>query len=104
MFAAEIPVISLCTRLSRRISRASSKTGRTMDDITAQQDPRSRINQVIADRLPSTAEEIAEASGLDPVTTTALLHEMASRNRIMFNPLTKRFSLPRARPGAGIAA
>ncbi len=75
-----------------------------MDDTTVLQDPFSHISRVVSDMLPSTAEEIAEASGLDSVSTAAFLNEMAGRNRIMFNPLTKRFSLPRARAGAGIAA
>lgn len=104
MFATESSVVSLCARLSGRKSRASNKADRCMDSETTPQDPRSLILEALADMLPSTAEELAETTGFDPVTTTACLDELAARNRVMFNPLTKRFSLPKARTAAGIAA
>lgn len=75
-----------------------------MDETAQLQDPRSLICKAMAEMLPSTAEEIAEAAGLDPATTAAYLDEMAARYRVMFNPLTKCFSLPKAWLNPGLAA
>ncbi|WP_193369126.1 hypothetical protein [Pelagibius marinus] len=75
-----------------------------MDKETISEDPRRLICDALADMLPSTAQEIAEATRLDPVTAAACLDELVARYRVMFNPLTKRFSLPKAWPTSGIAA
>ena len=40
----------------------------------------------------------------DLVTAAAYLDELARSYRVMFNPLTKRFNLPKAWPNSGIAA
>ena len=104
MFAAEIRVTSLRSRFSPWGQGTCRKTERNMDDKATNDDPRSRISQILAEMLPSTVEEIAAAVGLDAVTAAACLDDLAGRNRVMFNPLTKRFSLPRAWPGPGIAA
>src|SRR3546814_11961762 len=45
--------------------------------------------------VPATAGEISEATGLDSLVTEATLEHMAARYQVMFNPLTKRFSLPK---------
>ena len=104
MFAVESPVVSFCARLSGRKERASNKADRCMDKNPSSPDPRRLIYAALADMLPSTAEEIAEATGIEPVTATACLDELTCRYRVMFNPLTKRFSLPKAWPTSGIAA
>ncbi len=104
MFAAEIPVISFSARLVGHKSRASNKADSCMNSKTASQEPRSLICTALADMLPSTTEEIAEATGLDPLTAEAHLDDLARRYRVMFNPLTKRFSLPKAWPKTGVAA
>ncbi len=104
MFAVESPVVSFCARLSGRKARASNKADRCMDNKPASQDPHRMICDALADMLPSTAQEIAEATRLDPVTAAAYLDELAARSRVMFNPLTKRYSLPKAWPASGIAA
>jgi DNA-binding IclR family transcriptional regulator len=66
--------------------------------------PQERIRSALADMLPSTAAEIAEATGLEAVTAAACLEALAARCEVMFNPLTKRFSLPKSRPSVGLAA
>lgn len=104
MFAVESPAVSFCARLSGRKARESNKADCCMDNIPTSQDPRRMICDALADMLPSTAEEIAEATGLAPVAAAALLDELATRSRVMFNPLTKRYSLPKAWPASGIAA
>ena len=104
MFAAEIPVISLTARLAGRKSRASNKADTPMISKPSSQDPRRLICAALADMLPSTSEEIAEATRLDPVTAVAHLEELTRSYQVMFNPLTKRFSLPKTWPKAGLAA
>lgn len=104
MFAAESPVTSICARLSGLTSRASNKAESDMDKEATSLDPRSAICTALADMLPSTAAEIAEAAGLDAAAAAACLDDLARRNRVMFNPLTKRFSLPKPWLTAGIAA
>jgi DNA-binding IclR family transcriptional regulator len=66
--------------------------------------PQERIRSALADMLPSTAAEIAEATGLEAATAAACLEALAARCEVMFNPLTKRFSLPKSRPSVGLAA
>ncbi|GAB4394874.1 MAG: hypothetical protein Tsb0032_24050 [Kiloniellaceae bacterium] len=104
MFAAETPVISICARLSGLKSRASNKARRNMNSDNSFRDPGSLICAALAEMLPSTAEEIASATGLEPAKAAACLDELARRYRVMFNPLTKRFSLPKAWPQGGVAA
>ncbi len=104
MFAVESPVVSFCARLSGRKARTSNKAVRCMDQKPVSQDPLRLICDALADMQPSTAEEIAEATGLPPVAAAAHLEELAACYRVMFNPLTKRFSLPKAWPTPGIAA
>jgi hypothetical protein len=104
MFAVESPVVSFCARLSGRKQHASNKAGRSMENEPTSQDPRRIICDALADMRPSTAAEIAEATGLDKVTAAAYLDELSARYRVMFNPLTKRYSLPKAWPTSGIAA
>src|SRR3546814_20630849 len=87
MFAYDLPVAAVYARLSGRPRNA----GLTVP--TAE--PQEAIRQALADMVPSTAEEIAEATGLDQVVVDATLDRMAARYRVMFNPLTKRFSLPK---------
>ncbi|MEO3430367.1 hypothetical protein AAFN88_16035 [Pelagibius sp. CAU 1746] len=104
MFAVESRAVSLCACFARRKFRSRDKVGLHMDSKPASQDPRLLICRVLADMPPSTAEEIAQATGLDPETAAGHLDKLAAAYRIMFNPLTKRFSLPKARPAAGMAA
>jgi DNA-binding IclR family transcriptional regulator len=62
------------------------------------------ICEALAVMRPSTAAEIAEATDLDPVAAARSLDFLARQQRVMFNPLTKRFSLPRPRTAPGLAA
>lgn len=87
MFAVDLPVAAFCARLSGR--------ARNPDLTVAALEPQEVIRQALAEMVPSTAEEIAEATGLDAVVVDATLDHMAARCRVMFNPLTKRFSLPK---------
>jgi hypothetical protein len=104
MFVTEIPVIALCARLTRRKARASSKSNGMMDKIATTQDTCNLICRILAEMLPSTVEEVAQATGLTPMAAAAHLDILAARYRVMFNPLTKRFSLPKAWPSTDMAA
>lgn len=66
--------------------------------------PEDLVCHVLAEMVPSTAEEIAEATGLAPATIEACLDRLTAHYRVMFNPLTKRYSLPRAASRPAVAA
>jgi hypothetical protein len=100
MLAKDIPVISLCARLAGRSTPGTVAPAAS----AACGNPRLLIQMVLAEMLPSTVEEIAEAAALEAAATLACLEKMAARNRVMFNPLTKRFSLPKVLPATEIAA
>ena len=101
MFALEIPRLYFYGRIPR--AQSAAKRCETTQDCTFLS-PQERILEVLEGMLPSTAVEIAEAAGLDPVTAAACLDALAARCRVMFNPLTKRYSLPRAFLKSGLAA
>jgi hypothetical protein len=97
MFAVDLPVAaSLCARFSGRSGNAAraARAG----------EPRDLIRQALAEMVPSTAEEIAEAILLDPLMVEATLEQMTTHYQVMFNPLTKRFSLSKGRIVGGLAA
>ncbi|WP_340119637.1 hypothetical protein [Pelagibius sp. 7325] len=100
MFSVEIPVIAFYARFPG----LSSRINRTMDQKPSIADAQSAILDALGQMLPSTAAEIAEAAGLDPLVAAARLDDLAQRYRVMFNPLTKRYSLPKGTPVTGIAA
>ncbi len=75
-----------------------------MNQTTPDHDLKTAICRALAQMLPATAEEIAESLGFEPGTVSAGLHQLMCRHRVMFNPLTKRYSLPKIQPGAGLAA
>lgn len=104
MFAVERSVISLRARLSARKSRAIDYAVARRNDKMNPQDPHALIRDTLADLLPSTVEEIAEATGLAAAVTAECLDALCARCRVMFNPLTKRYSLPKLRTQAEIAA
>jgi len=101
MFAVEIPRIYFYARLPGlpQISKRRAEMSQIVETT-----PQERIRSALAEMLPSTAAEIAEATGLDPVSAAACLEALAARCEVMFNPLTKRFSLPKSRPLVGLAA
>ena len=101
MFAVEIPGLYFYGRLPKVRKAMSARTREQSIEVAS---PQERVRAALAAMLPSTAEEIAEASGLDPVTAAALLDEMAARCRVMFNPLTKRYSLPKRPLRTAVAA
>ncbi|HIC82206.1 MAG TPA: hypothetical protein EYH07_18695 [Kiloniellaceae bacterium] len=68
------------------------------------EDPRALLTGALADMLPSTLEEVALAAGLEPATAAAYLADMSARCTVMFNPLTKRYSLPKTAFGSPLAA
>jgi len=92
MPVCEFSVISLCARFAGRPGRQSAT------------DLEAKLRLVLAEMLPSTLEEIAEAAALETAVTLACLEDMAAGSRVMFNPLTKRFSLPRSAAAGGLAA
>src|SRR3546814_9703017 len=89
MFAVDLPVASLYARFAGR-GREVRRTARAGE-------PQDLIRQALAEMVPATAGEISEATGLDSLVTEATLEHMAARYQVMFNPLTKRFSLPQLR-------
>ena len=66
-----------------------------MQQTSTSRDLQDLICAALAEVVPPTAEEVAEAIGLDPASVEAELEQLAVRRRVMFNPLTKRFSLPK---------
>lgn len=104
MFAVESPVIAFYARFSGLTRRPTIRTQHPMDHQASAPDPQRAILGALAEMLPSTSEEIAETAGLDPVTAAASLDALTARYRVMFNPLTKRYSLPKTAPATGIAA
>lgn len=104
MFSVEIPAIAFYARFPGLSRNSSRRTDRTMDQKPTIADAQSAILAALGQMLPSTAAEIAEAAGLDPVVTAARLDDLAERYRVMFNPLTKRYSLPKGTTITGIAA
>lgn len=106
MFAVEIPRFYFYARfpgLTHSSKRRAAMT-QTPENPMAESTPQEQIRSALADMLPSTAAEIAEATGLEPVTAAACLDALAARCEVMFNPLTKRFSLPKATPKSALAA
>ena len=95
MFVPDLPVSSFYARLSGRTSRSISRRDGVMPQTASSNDPQALICSALAEMVPSTAEEIAEATGLDAATAQLCLERLAGRYRVMFNPLTKRFSLPK---------
>lgn len=104
MFAAEIRLTALAPLFRQGGGRVSRKTERRMNDTIHPRDAQTLICEALAQMTPSTAEEVAEASGLDLDAAAAQLEELTRRQRVMFNPLTKRFSLPKAGTLPGLAA
>jgi len=104
MFSIEIPTIAFYARFPGLSRQTSSRTDRIMDQKSSNPDAQSAVLDALGQMLPSTAPEIAEAAGLDPVVAAACLDGLAQRYRVMFNPLTKRYSLPKAVAVTGIAA
>lgn len=106
MFAVEIPRLYFYARFPGlpQISKRRAAMTQTSENRMADTTPQEQIRSVLADMLPSTAAEIAEATGLDPVTAAACLDALAARCEVMFNPLTKRFSLPKATLKKALAA
>jgi len=101
MFAVEIPRSYFYARFPGLPQISKHRAAMTH---AAETTPQERIRSALADMLPSTAAEIAEAAGLEPVTAAACLEALAARCEVMFNPLTKRFSLPKSGLQTGLAA
>lgn len=104
MFAVEIPRLYFYARFPGLPQVSKARTAMTQTPEAPETAPQDRIRRVLAEMLPSTAAEIAEAAGLDPVTAGACLEALAARCEVMFNPLTKRYSLPKAPSTHALAA
>lgn len=63
-------------------------------------DPSVRLIAALAEMLPSTLDEVAAAAEVERTTADAYLACMSARCEVMFNPLTKRYSLPRPTAGS----
>lgn len=76
-----------------------------MEQRADSRDPQALVCAALAEMVPSTAAEIAEACGLEAAETEACLERLTASCRVLFNPLTKRYSLPRGwRATGGLAA
>ena len=104
MFAAEIRAKALPRWFQPQGRGAEGKTEHPMTDEACTSAPETLICEALAVMTPSTAAEIAEATDLDPVAAARCLDVLVRQQRVMFNPLTKRFSLPRPRTAPGLAA
>ena len=106
MFAAQTNILTLlCDTLQQPFER-HGRTPRkpANENPPGLDDPRGRLAAALADMLPSTLDEVAQAAGLEPATAQAFLAEMGARSQVMFNPLTKRYSLPRGAVESSFAA
>lgn len=104
MFAVEIAAFPIYARLSCR-PECSKRSPRAMKQTAERRDPQALVCTALAEMVPSTAAEIAEATGLDLATAEASLERLTATFRVLFNPLTKRYSLPKAwRTSGGLAA
>lgn len=101
MFAVEIPRLYFYARFLGARKIMDAPTSKHPLSTTS---PQERILEALVSMLPSTAAEIADAAGLDPVTGAACLEALAARCEVMFNPLTKRYSLPKATSTRALAA
>lgn len=108
MFTVEMPAIPFNARLSGRAAQRFSRSERAMQQNaparSPAQGPHEQICAVLAEMVPSTAAEIAEACALDQATVEACLDSLTARCLVMFNPLTKRYSVPKAQRAPGLAA
>lgn len=106
MFANQTnPFALLCQSLQQPFDRRGRDSQKLGNDAPQDlDDPRRRLTAALAEMLPSTLEEVAQAADLELPTAQAYLAEMAARSRVMFNPLTKRYSLPRFAGDSGFAA
>ncbi len=106
MFAAQTnPVILLCQAFRHAASlRKRGPQRRLSGAPQSAADPRQRLIAALAQMLPSTQEELAQVVQLEMPTVQAYLADMAARSEVMFNPLTKRYSLPRPAKAQGFAA
>ena len=104
MFAVDSSVVSLRALLSGQKRRANLEHARCRSDSMSSNTAHSLICDALAEMLPSTLEELAQATQLDAAAAAACLEDLAGRSRVMFNPLTKRYSLPKAALRPGIAA
>ena len=86
-------VALLCVSLKQSVTRRGGTPQHDNKDVV--DDPRQRLTAALAEMLPSTLEEVARAAGLELQTAQAYLGEMSAHSRVMFNPLTKRYSLPK---------
>ena len=102
MFAARATLLtmageSLLRPLSKNHGRKPQHQDRQPQDLN---DPSARLIAALAEMLPSTLDEIAEAAAVERTTAEAYLARMSARCEVMFNPLTKRYSLPRPTAGS----
>jgi len=104
MFAVEMTAIPFYARLSPRAAQRLSRSERAMQQKAPVSGSHDLICAALAEMVPSTAEEIAEATGLAAGTVEACLEGLTARCRVMFNPLTKRYSLPKVYRAPGLAA
>lgn len=101
MLNVETPAIPFYVRLSEPEPHNDRRSATAMEQEPAMQ---VLVCQALAGMVPSTAAEVARVTGLDPATAETCLERLAARYRVMFNPLTKRYSLPRVVTHSPIAA
>ena len=103
MIPVQADLVALfCESLKQSVARGGGTPRHENKD--GLDDPRQRLTAALAEMLPSTLEEVALAAGLELPTAQAYLAEMSARSQVMFNPLTKRYSLPRYLGNGSFAA
>jgi len=78
MFAVEIPAFPFYARLSGRLE-CSKRSRHAMEQKAASRDPQALICEALAEMVPSTVTELAEATGLDAATTEDCLDPFWTR-------------------------
>ncbi|WP_299619822.1 hypothetical protein [Pelagibius sp.] len=106
MFAAQATLLTMASEsLLRPLGkRPAHKPQRQDRSSLGLDDPSARLLAALAEMLPSTLDEIADAAEVERTTAEAYLARMSARCEVMFNPLTKRYSLPRTAAGSTFAA
>lgn len=106
MFTAQTNLFPLLCEAIRNSAMLRNRGPQYRHDHSPQsvEDPRKRLIAALAKMLPSTQDELAQAVQMEVPTVQAYLAEMAARSEVMFNPLTKRYSLPRFTVAQGFAA
>ena len=102
MFAARATLLTMAGEsLLRPLGKLPARKSQHQDHSRqGLNDPSARLIAALAEMLPSTLDEIADAAAVERTAAEAYLARMSARCEVMFNPLTKRYSLPKPTAGS----